>query len=177
MKTITQTAPMTVMRPETIHVEKSIEIWPNTASQISHGMSMSTTSARPQAVYAIRSEAPSRRRIGTSEITTSEMPSMRAVAASAAAPLMAMNAPSARPSTARIQRLFFELGGSGRLRIAVEIVITLTRQAETATTMSVRSTPMAKATTRSCPRDCVLDLKAGVKSSAPKALAMTMTIP
>ena len=62
---------------------------------------------------------------------------------------MAMNAPSARPSTARIQRrLFFELGGSGRLRIAVEIVITLTRQAETATTTSVSSTPMAKATTR-----------------------------
>ena len=104
MKTMTHTAPITVIKPEMIHVEKSIDIWPNTASQTSHGMSMSTTSARPQTVYATRSEAPSRRRIGTSETTTSEMPSMRAVAASATAPFTAMNAPSARPSTARTQR-------------------------------------------------------------------------
>jgi len=60
-----------------------------------------------------------------------------------------MSAPSAiaiAASTNRLRRCWS--GGSGRFRIAVEIVITLTRHAENATTASVSSAPIANATNR-----------------------------
>ena len=83
---------------------------------------------------------------------TSETPSMSGVAASRLAPL---DGQEQRPNAIRSARgpAFADgaaTGGSGRFRIAVEIVITLTRQAEKATTSSVSSPPIAKATNRLC---------------------------
>ena len=68
-------------------------------------------------------------------------------------------------------------GGSGRFRIAVEIVITLTRQAENATTSSVSSPPIANAMKRLRAADEVLDLEAASSSSVPSALAIASTMP
>ena len=74
---------------------------------------------------------------------------MSGVAALPEAPLRIISAPSAIVTKASTSlRLRRGEGGSGRFRIAVEIVITLTRQAEKATTSSVRSPPIANATKR-----------------------------
>ena len=55
------------------------------------------------------------------------------------------------------------VGGSGRLRIAVETFITLTRQAETATTARVSSIPESESDHEAAHRDGELDLEALVR--------------
>ena len=102
---------------------------------------------------------------GTRLTITSDTPSMSGVAAFPRAPTHEQRAPSARPtppSTSQRRRRR-TTGGSGRFRIAVEIVIMLTRQAENATTTSVSSTPSANAISRLRQRDGVLDLEARVR--------------
>ena len=68
-------------------------------------------------------------------------------------------------------------GGSGRLRIAVAIVIRLTRQAENATTTSVSSTPSANAITRLRAVTANSICEPSSPSTAPKRCAITSTIP
>ena len=117
---------------------------PKIVSRTLQGSIQMTTMTRPAPVKASRSEAPSRRAAGTSPITISEMPISSGVACPAAAPETATSAPRPIPSAASVQRPRRPCaGGSGRLRMAVEIVMRLTRQAETATTASVSSTPRA----------------------------------
>ena len=65
----------------------------------------------------------------------------------------------------------------GRLRIAVEIVIKLTRHAETATTSSVSRTPRAKAIKRLRAETAYWIWRPASASAAPNALAITRTIP
>ena len=142
MYTMTQTSPTTTIRPAAIQVEKSIASSPKTASMTLQGTIQITTMSRPAAVYASRSETPSRRTAGTSPTRTSEMPSSRGVAWPAAAPDRARTAPRPTPSAASVQRPRLPCGGgSGRSRMAVEMVMRLTRQAETATTARVSRTP------------------------------------
>ena len=73
---ITQTAPITTIRPAAIQVEKFIVSWPNTASQALHGSIQSTTTTSPTLVKATRSGTRSARRIGTRLISTSDTPTM-----------------------------------------------------------------------------------------------------
>ena len=63
--TITQTAPTTIRRPVTIHVEKSMESGPKTDSQALQGSIRSTTMTMPATVNASRSGTPTRRANGT----------------------------------------------------------------------------------------------------------------
>ena len=98
----------------------------------------------PQVVNAIRSETPRARRTGTRLTIMSEMPTIAGVAASPVIPDRVSRPPKASPTAASASRRRRRgVGGSGRLRIAAEIVIVLTRQAEKATTASVSSTPSA----------------------------------
>ena len=144
MKTITQMAPTTIMSPAAIQVEKFIESGPSACSQSSHGSRRSHDTVRPQVVNAIRSETPSARSTGTRLTIISETPIIAGVAASPVTPDRVSSPPKASPTAARASRRRRRgAGGSGRFRIAAEIVIVLTRQAETATTASVSRTPSA----------------------------------
>ena len=144
MKTITQMAPTTIMRPAAIQVEKFIESGPSACSQSAHGSSRRPDTARPQDVNAIRSETPSALNTGTRLTIISETPIIAGVAASPVTPERVSSPPRASPAAARASlRRRRGACGSGRFRIAAEIVIVLTRQAETATTASVSRTPRA----------------------------------
>ena len=74
MKTITQTAPTTIMRPAAIQVEKFIESGPSASSQSARGAG-GGRDRRPQVVYANRSERPSDLSTGTRLTRMSEIPS------------------------------------------------------------------------------------------------------
>ena len=105
------------------------------------------------------------------------MPSMSAVAEAEPAPLAVRRAPRPIPVSARTScRRRCGTCGSGRLRIAVEIVITLTRQAEKATTSSVSSPPIAKATKRLRNVTAYCTWSPASSSAAPNALAIPSTI-
>ena len=167
---------MTTIRPATIHVEKSIESGPKTDSQTLQGSIQSTTLTIPATVYASRSGIPTRRANGTRLSTISEMPSISGVAELPA--VRARSRPSAMPSppstTLRRRRT---TGGSGTLRIAAAIVMTLTRHAEKATTISVSSTPSEKAIRRLCHVKANCTCRPASSSSAPNACAIRKTMP
>ena len=109
-------------------------------------------------------------------MSTRQTPSISGVADPPAAPLMVSRTPNAIATSASTSlRRRCGTGGSGRFRIAAEIVITLTRHAENATTSSVSNPPIAKAMKR-----LRQDTKYAISmplSSVPNALAMTSTMP
>ena len=126
----------------------------------------------------MRAGVPSASRIGTRPTSTTHTPTMIGVAAALDEPCRVSSAPSPivmPPSSHRRRR--FGVDGSGRLRIAVEIVIALTRHAAKATTTSVRSTPSAKAMPRLRPVTAYRSRSPASASAAPNASAMTITIP
>ena len=125
-------------------VEKSIASGPKIVSRTLQGIIRKATSAIPQDVNAIRSGTPRTRSSGTRLTTVSETPRRIGVALDEEAPETTRSAASVRPASATTRRRR-RLGslGSGRFRMAVEIVITLTRHAEMATTTRVMSTPSA----------------------------------
>ena len=97
MKTITQTVPTTIIRPETIQVVKSIASVPNTSSSHLQGRSRNTTTARPHAVNARRSGTPTRRRSGTRLMRDRDTPNSSGVAVSPERPRYTSPRPIARP--------------------------------------------------------------------------------
>ena len=140
---IVQVAPTTIIRPPKRKIEKSTFRSPK--SQRLTGSTNQTTSASPAAVFASRSGTPSSRTSGTRLRITSEAPSPSTTPCFALTPENMNRAPRTSPATASSQRRlrFSAAGGSGRLRIAVEMFIRLTRPAEKATTAKVSSTPTA----------------------------------
>ena len=140
---IVQLAPITIMRPERMKIEKSSERSPNSQSLI--GSTNHTTRPRPAAVRATRSGTPRRSVTGTRPSSASETPNPSVMAFLALTPDAIRRAP--RMSTiapiTQDRRRPRSAGGSGRLRIAVTMFMRLTRHAEAPTTTKVSSTPRA----------------------------------
>ncbi|MCZ7528763.1 MAG: hypothetical protein M5U14_21750 [Acidimicrobiia bacterium] len=138
-----QVAPSTTISPATIHTVKSYERSPRTPSKAPRGRSHHTTSRTPPTVYATRSGTPRARTTGTRPAITIETPSRNGVAWLEDVPATATTTPrttTAEPRSQRTRRVR-RTGGVGRLRMAVTMSRTLTRQAETATTARVSTTP------------------------------------
>ena len=137
-----------------------------------------TTIAPPQSVFATRSGTPATCSSGINPSRTSETPNMTGVAVPELVPENVSSEPSriaTDPSTIRRRRR--PVGGSGRLRIAVETFMTLTRHAETATTTRVSNIPRAKAMARLRGVTANWIRRPSSSSAAAKALAITVTMP
>ena len=136
-----------------------------------------TTIAPPHVVYAIRSETRATCNRGTRPRSTSDTPSITGVAVPELVPETIKRAPNTIVTVASTNlRRRRPVGGSGRFRIAVDTFITLTRQAETATTTSVSSIPRANAMTRLRGETANSIWNPSSASAAANALAMTVTM-
>jgi hypothetical protein len=145
LKISVHAAPITTKIPPMIQTAMPhLSSLPARASTQSKGSSHNVTIAMPATVKTSRSGSPAARASGTTPITTSEMPSMNAMASAEESPDAVRSPPKSSTSVPGIQRLFRDerTAGSGVERIAETMLRRLTRHAENVTIRNVSSTPI-----------------------------------